>query len=74
MYSNNIVNFQESLTILNACTKKVWKLIEFTTYHSLFLSVFINITLFLILFELTLYHLLFFLSTWQLKESQFISM
>ncbi len=25
MYSNNIVNFQASKTILNACTKKVWK-------------------------------------------------
>ena len=32
MYSNNIVNFQESTTIVNACTKKVWKLIEGTTY------------------------------------------
>ena len=32
MYSNNILNFQESITILNACTKKVWKLIECTTY------------------------------------------
>ena len=32
MYSNNILNFQESMTILNACTKKVWKLIECTTY------------------------------------------
>ena len=32
MYSNNILNFQESTTILNACTKKVWKLIESTTY------------------------------------------
>ena len=32
MYSNNIVNFQESTTILNACTKKVWKLIEGSTY------------------------------------------
>ena len=32
MYSNNIVNFQESPRILNACTKKVWKLIEGTTY------------------------------------------
>ena len=31
MYSNNIVNFQESTTILNACTKKDWKLIEGTT-------------------------------------------
>ena len=28
MYSNNILNFQKSTTILNACTKKVWKLIE----------------------------------------------
>ena len=28
MYINNIVNFQESTTILNACTKKVWNLFE----------------------------------------------
>ena len=35
MYSNNILNFQESRTILNACTKKVWKLIECTTYFVL---------------------------------------
>ena len=32
MYSNNIENFQEFTTILKACTKKVWKLIEGTTY------------------------------------------
>ena len=32
MYSNNIMNFQESTTILNARTKQVWKLIEGTTY------------------------------------------
>ena len=32
MYSNNILNFQESTTILNACTKKVLKLIEDTAY------------------------------------------
>ena len=32
MYSNSIVNFQESTTILNAHTKIVWKLIEGTTY------------------------------------------
>ena len=32
IYSNNILNVQESTPILNACTKKVWKLIEFTTY------------------------------------------
>ena len=32
MYSNNILNFQESTTIWNACTKKIWKLIECTTY------------------------------------------
>ena len=32
MYSNNIVNFQESPTILNACTKKFWKLMEGTSF------------------------------------------
>ena len=32
MYSKKILNFQESTTILNACTKKVWKPIERTTY------------------------------------------
>ena len=31
MYSNNILNFQESTTILNA-VQKVWKLIKSTTY------------------------------------------
>ena len=28
MYSNNIVNFQESMTILNACTKKAGNLLN----------------------------------------------
>ena len=32
MYSNKILNYQESMSILNASTKKVWKLIESTTY------------------------------------------
>ena len=32
MYSNNILNFQESMTILNAHTKKVWKPIICTSY------------------------------------------
>ena len=32
VYSNNIVHFQGSTIILNACTKKVWKHIEFPTY------------------------------------------
>ena len=32
MYSNNIVHFQVSMTILNAYTKNVWNLIEGTTY------------------------------------------
>ena len=32
MYSNKILNFQESTTILNAHMKKVWKLIEGTSY------------------------------------------
>ena len=32
MYSNNILYFQESTTILNACTKIVWKRIECNTH------------------------------------------
>ena len=32
MYNNNILNFQESTTILNAHAKKVWKFIIFTSY------------------------------------------
>ena len=35
-YSNNILNCQESTTILNACPKKVTKLIECTTYLILY--------------------------------------
>ena len=31
MYSSNILNFQESTPILNACKKTVWKLIECPT-------------------------------------------
>ena len=32
IYSKKILNFQESTTFLNACTKKIWKLIEGATY------------------------------------------
>ena len=45
MYSNNIVNFQESTTILNACIKKIWKLIEYTRY--------VHIYIFVLLFQYT---------------------
>ena len=38
MYSNNILNFQESTTILNAHTKKVWKLIVCTSYYMMVTS------------------------------------
>ena len=36
MYNNNIVNFQESTTIVNAHTKKVWKLIVCPSYDPKF--------------------------------------
>ena len=42
MYSNNILKLQESTTILNACTKNVWKLIEGTTYILFHLAHFIH--------------------------------
>ena len=34
IYSNNIQNFEESMTILNACTTKVWKHIKGTSNWS----------------------------------------
>ena len=37
MYNNNILNFQEAMKILNACRKKVWKLIEWSSFMSEFL-------------------------------------
>ena len=43
MYSNNIVSFQESTTILNACTKKVWKLIEGTIYIYIYIYTYIYV-------------------------------
>ena len=42
MYSNNILNFQESTTILNACTKKGWKPIEGTTYIYSHISLYLS--------------------------------
>ena len=42
MYSNNIVNFQESTTILNTFTKKkVWKFSECTTYIYIYIYIYI---------------------------------
>ena len=43
MYSNKILNFQESMTILNACTKTVWKLIECTTYIYIYIYIYVYI-------------------------------
>ena len=40
MYSNNILNFQESTTILNAYTKKVWKLIVYTSYIYIYIYIY----------------------------------
>ena len=37
MESNNILNFQKSTTILDACTKIVWKLIEGTSYICIYI-------------------------------------
>ena len=44
IHSNNILNFQESTIILNAHTKKVWKLIVCTSYF-LFFSNFLTMLL-----------------------------
>ena len=48
MYSYKILNFQESTTILNACAKKGWKLIEGITYISLnTFGIFLHISVFI---------------------------
>ena len=36
MYSNNILNFQESMTILNACTKKSGNLLNVPCIYTFF--------------------------------------
>ena len=46
MYSNNILNFQESMTILNACTKNVRKLIECTTYIYIFIYTYVCVCIY----------------------------
>ena len=64
MYGNNMVNFPESTAILNACTKKVWKLIELTTYFYYFynrkecchLTYFILVTFLLFYIYISQYH------------------
>ena len=52
MCSNNIVNFQESTTILNACTKKVWKLIEYAMYIYIYIYIYISIKVSLSIYNL----------------------
>ena len=41
MYSNSIVNFQESMTILNAHMKKVWKLIVCSSCVYIYIYIYI---------------------------------
>ena len=41
-YSNYIVNFQESDDNFKCLYKKVWKLMEFTTYISLYISLYLS--------------------------------
>ena len=45
MYSNNILNFQESTLILNACTKTVWKLIECITHIYIYIYIYVSFDL-----------------------------
>ena len=49
MYSNNMLNFQVSTTIVNAHMKKVWKLIVYTSYSE---KKCMSMSKFLLLFEL----------------------
>ena len=69
MYSNKILNFQESTTILNSCTKKVCKLTECTTYlgyKHCFCSVFVILKLHNIICRIITFSS-FILGTWEHK-------
>ena len=58
MYSNNIVNFQESTSILDACTKKSGNLLNSYIYEekeirvlSIYLSIYIYIYIYIYIIE-----------------------
>ena len=55
MYSNNMLNFQESTTLLNAYTKKVWNLIEGITY--IYIYIYICVIKIIFYFDICLYFL-----------------
>ena len=57
MYNNNILNFQESMTILNADTKKVWNLIVCTSY--IYIYIYIYIYMYVCMYVCLLYFILF---------------
>ena len=44
MYSNNIMNFHESTTILITCTKNVFKLIEFTSCVYIYIYIYVYLS------------------------------
>ena len=50
MYSNHIVNFQESMTISNAYRKKVWKLIICPTYVYIYIYIYIYICIYICIY------------------------
>ena len=50
MYGNNILNFQEATTILNACTKKVWRLIEYTKYIYIYIYIYIYLSIYIYIY------------------------
>ena len=54
MYSNNIVNFQESTTILSAHTKKFWKLIICTSYICMSIYVYIYVYMYMPIYVYTI--------------------
>ena len=68
MYSNNLLNFQESTTILNACTKKAWKLIEGSMYISVCVSKYDKVCLFIrLIFKKKKYNVMQCFSMWPIK-------
>ena len=51
MYSNNILNFQVSTTILKSHTKKVWKFIACTAYIYIYIYMYVCVCVYMWSFE-----------------------
>ena len=64
MYINNILNFQESKTILNARTKKVWKLIICPSYIYIYIYIYIYMCVYMCVYLCLYIYIYIYIVAW----------